>query len=358
MARHARWQARLHPRWLVALKTAFAGALAWLLVQPVGGFVHDYPYYAPLGAVTAMSTTVAGSVRYSAQAVCSIALGGALAIAMMALSLDSIAAIAIAIGIGTLVAGWSRLGTLGTWVPIAALFVLVVGRTDPWQYVLAYAGLTAVGAVVGTAVNAALPQTPMTPVTVALASLRDEMARQLDGLAEALESEEQVSPHPWEAWQSALDPRVRRADELLAEGLDARRGNWRAGRWRELADHRRERARALRYLVGCMEEVVALVSDPRFRLHEPGDEGDVLRAAIVRALRATADMVRSAPEEQVGADQEAWDAADSAVADLRREIVRLDTSAEDVYLPAAAIAVGLGRAVAAWELRDEDADDG
>ncbi|MEX0429743.1 aromatic acid exporter family protein [Nocardioides sp. DS6] len=346
--RRARRLAWLHPRWLVALKAACASGLAWLLVQPVGGFVHDYPYYAPLGAVVAMSTTVAGSVRYSVQAVAAIGLGGALAILTMATSVESIAAVAIVIGVGTIMAGWGRLGAMGSWVPIAGLFVLIVGRTDPWQYVLAYAGLTAVGAVVGTAVNAALPQLPMTPLTVALAGLRSEMARQLEDLADALESEEQVSSTRWEAWQTALDPRARRVEELLTEGLEARRGNWRARRWHGLAERRQERARALRYLSGCVEEVIALASDPRFQLHDADDEATRLRGAVARALRASAAMIRTAGEEQGGADQEEWDEAADAVRALRRVIVGLDVASEDRWLPASAIAIGLERAVDAW----------
>lgn len=347
-ARRVRWLTWRHPRLLVALKAACAGGIAWALVHPIGGFVHDYPYYAPLGAIVAMSTSVANSVRYSAQAVVSILIGGAFAILAMKFDIEDILAIGLIIGIGTVVAGWARLGAMGSWVPIAGLFVLVVGRTDPWQYVVAYAGLTAVGAVVGTAVNAALPQFPMTPVTDALAGLRVEMARQLDELADGLEADEQLSPKQWESWRDALDPRARRVDELMAQGLEARRGNWRAHRWRELAEHRQARAHALRYLVGCVEEVVALVSDPRFWLHDSNDQAATLRRCIAEAMRRTAAMIRSATEDRHGADEDAWKEADAAVRELHRVTVELGSGEEERYLPAAAVVVGLERAVAAW----------
>ncbi|MEP9383229.1 hypothetical protein [Nocardioides sp. KR10-350] len=339
---------RLHPRVPVAVKAAFAAGLAWLLVQPIGGFVHDYPYYAPLGAVVAMSTTVADSVRYSLQSVAAIGLGGALALAAMTASIEDIVAIALVIGVGTLLAGWWRLGAMGSWVPVAGLFVLILGRNDPWQYVLVYAGLTAAGAVVGTAINAALPQFPMEPVTRALASLRTEMARQLEDLADGLQSDEQLSSASWRALRDAVDPQARRVDTLLSYALDSQRGNWRARRLREVAERRTDRARALRYLSGCVEEVVALVSDPRFELHESDDEAVRLRAAIADALRATAAMIRTAGEERAGVQPDDWDRADAAVHELRRVILDLDTASHDRYLPAAAIVVGLRRAVAAW----------
>lgn len=350
-AREARRVRRLswrYPRLMIAVKAACAGGIAWALVHPIGGFVHDYPYYAPLGSVVAMSTSVASSVRYSAQAVGAILIGGTFAILAMTFDVEAILAIGLVIGIGTIVAGWGRLGGMGSWVPIAGLFVLVVGRSDPWQYVLAYAGLTAVGAVVGTAVNAALPQFPMTPVTDALAGLRMELARQLDELAAELEADERISPQLWESWRDALDPRARRVDELMAQGLEAGRANWRARRWREVAEHRQVRARALRYLVGCVEEVVALVSHPHFWLHGPDDDGEALRAAVIDALRRTAAMIRSATEERYGADDDAWKEADAAVRELRRVTIHLGTGEDGRYLPAAAIVVGLDRAVAAW----------
>ena len=45
------------PRTLLALKAAVAAGLAWLVVLPFSGVADDYPYYAPLGAVVATSTS-------------------------------------------------------------------------------------------------------------------------------------------------------------------------------------------------------------------------------------------------------------------------------------------------------------
>src|SRR5690348_17059757 len=127
-----------HPRWMLSAKTAVAAALAWLLVQPVGGFIHQYPYYAPLGAVVAMSTTVVSSLRASWQAATAVSLGCVLALAVQPLGLPIPIDIALVVGFGTLLAASPPLGSMGGWVPTAALFALVLGHEHPVSYVAAY----------------------------------------------------------------------------------------------------------------------------------------------------------------------------------------------------------------------------
>ena len=69
----------LRAQLLLAVKAAVAAALSWLLAMPLGGIADDYPYYAPLGAVLAVTWTVAGSVRESLQGLAAIAVGAAIA---------------------------------------------------------------------------------------------------------------------------------------------------------------------------------------------------------------------------------------------------------------------------------------
>ncbi len=73
-----------------SLKAAVAAGLAWVLVLPLGGVADAYPYYAPLGAVIAVSSTVAGSLRSSLQAVVSIAIGAAIAVGVVALASEDL----------------------------------------------------------------------------------------------------------------------------------------------------------------------------------------------------------------------------------------------------------------------------
>jgi hypothetical protein len=131
--------------------------------------------------------------------------------------------------------------------------------------------------------------------------------------------------------------------------MEAQRGNWRAARWRDLAQRRYDQARALRRLTGCVEEVVALVSDPRSAIHQAGAPAEPTRTAIADALTATAAMLRSTEE---GTDDEArrdsWAAADASVRRLAEQVSRLHPGPHDLYLTAAAITVALQRAVSAW----------
>ncbi|MBO0727677.1 MAG: hypothetical protein J2P57_00375 [Acidimicrobiaceae bacterium] len=347
-ARRGRSVAWLHPRWQMAVKAAGAAALAWLVVQPLGGFVQHYPYYAPLGAVVAMSTTVAASARYAVQAVAAILLGAGIALATRATSLSDLVAIAVVIAVGTLLSGWRTLGTMGSWVPVAALFVLILGGTNPWHYVIAYGGLTAIGAAVGLGVNAALPQLRLAPAVRAQARLREEVARQLEELADGLLAPDRLTGGQWEALCATLDPQTRRVDELVTEAIEAQRGNWRAGRWRDLAQRRYDQARALRRLTGCVEEVVALVSDPRSSVHEVAEPASSLRARIAEALGRTARMLRTTEEVTDRARTEAWVAAADSVHGLTKHVTRLCLGPDGRYLTAVAIAVALQRAVDAW----------
>lgn len=129
--RHAlAWRTRL-PR---ALKAALAATLAWLVVQPLGGPADQYAYYAPLGAVIAISVTVVDSASAAVQGVVAILLGAALAVLAVELVPGTPAGLAAVVLLGTVVAGWWRLGDMGSWVPIAALFVLTIGSSGLVDY--------------------------------------------------------------------------------------------------------------------------------------------------------------------------------------------------------------------------------
>jgi uncharacterized membrane protein YgaE (UPF0421/DUF939 family) len=353
LAPHLRSAAWRHPRLLLAGKTALAAGAAWLLVQPFGGFVDDYPYYAPLGAVVATSTSVVGAARTAAQAVAAILAGAALAVTVNALPLAEPLAIAIGIGIGVLVAGVRGFGTMGSWVPFATLFVLLIGSDDPAEYVAAYGGLTALGAALGVAVNLVVPQLPLTPATLAQERLREQLADQLDLLADGLDHAEPLSPDDWAELRLALHPQARRVEELVQATSEARRANWRARRWAEAADRGEEQARALQRLTGCVDEVISLVGDVRTAVHADEELAAGLRERSSAALRAVAAMLRSVEgEAEEGEEPDApltasGHAAD-AVAHLAEEASRAAGAGGERYLGAAAIAVSLQQAVDAW----------
>ncbi|MDF1605676.1 hypothetical protein [Nocardioides sp. YIM 152315] len=336
--RRARSAARAHPAYFLAVKAAVATMLAWLVVGPIGGFAAEYPYYAPLGALAVVSTSVAVSMRSSVEVVVAILLGAAIALAAQLLPLPEPIPLGLAVIVASLVAASGVAGAMGSWVPLAAMFVLVAGAGESIEYSAAYAGLTAVGALVGVAVNVALPQLLLTPAAIAQDQLRAQLADRLDELADALE-QEVVNELDWNALRHSLDRTARSASDLIAQARDARRANWKAARWAGAADHQEVRAEALRSLASCVDEVIALVADQRAEIRNDDDAAAELRGRASAALRAVATLLR---------DSTTLVDARDAVSALRSEVVRAQARTGDHHFAAAAITLNLEQAVEAW----------
>jgi len=81
----------------MGVRAAVAAVLAWTVGAALGGIADDYLYYAPFGAVVAVSTTVLSSVRTSAEIFLAIALGAVVGIGVEWLGLPS------AVGVGAVV---------------------------------------------------------------------------------------------------------------------------------------------------------------------------------------------------------------------------------------------------------------
>ena len=312
-----------HPRWGMVVKAAVAASLAWALVQLVPGAAGDYPYYAPLGAVVATSATLARSVREAAQTVGAIGLGAAVALVVDGLSYPNAVTIAVVVAAGVALAGWSALGTSGTWVPTSALFTLIIGDADPVGYVAGYAGLTLLGALVGLAVTAAFPPLPMVPAQAELDRLRDLLADQLEDLVDALRRTSPPDEAGWRARMRSVDPVLSRMRDAVALADQGRRGNRRARRYAGAADRLYRRAKALESLAFLVVDLVELL-----REHETAAAGwdDValgprLRPTTATALAALAGVVRTDDRtDDRDDDREQARSAQDAVDDLAREL--------------------------------------
>lgn len=116
--------------WGLALTAATAGAIVFWVGGIFPGPAEEFPYYAPLGAVVAMSSTVVGSVRVSIQRIISIWLGSAIAGHSGVPHVESRDG-GTGDRRGTLAVNLRWLGDMGTWVPTAALFVLIIGPRIP-----------------------------------------------------------------------------------------------------------------------------------------------------------------------------------------------------------------------------------
>ncbi|WP_454085687.1 hypothetical protein [Georgenia sp. Marseille-Q6866] len=239
-----REQWRRNPRWAVAIRAAVAASLAWAVAGVLPGPAADFPYYAPFGAVIATTFTLAGSVRESLQSVAAIAVGGAVGWVVEFLPVRGPLAVAIVIVPAVVLAGWGRLGAMGSWVPTAALFTLIVGHGEA-TYVGAYAGLTLLGALIGIAVNAVLPPLPLAPAQATVARFRHTLAADLGELADLIRSTELPSLADWER-EHASSPRERaQMHTAVAEVGEAAHRNRRARRYSGSIGALQEEARVL-----------------------------------------------------------------------------------------------------------------
>ncbi|NPC98351.1 hypothetical protein [Nocardioides sp. zg-DK7169] len=338
-----RWLAE-RPRAVLAVKTALAAALAWLAVREVGGSLAEYPWYAPLGAVVAVNETVASSARDATRAVVAVLIGAGLAFGVRLLDLPSPVALAVVVGVGTVLGGWTFLRDLGSWVPVSGLFVLLVGGGDPIHYPAAYLGLTAFGALVGIAVNLVFPPLPVLRTSSTEARLRGLLADQLEALADGLLSEEVLGREEWRRRHHDLLPRIHELEGVLAELNDARRANWRAARWREVTDRQHEQARALHQLSLLVEDVSSLIVHRAHLLRIEPEAGSSLLAPAGTTLQAMADLLRSL--DGPTAEEEQLVVADEAVQQLATAIRENNAGSRQDGFVAASIATSVRRALA------------
>lgn len=305
-ARHGLLAALAGRPWIGhALRTTAAAVLAWLAARLAPGSWSEYPYYAPLGAVVATSLTVRASTRRAGQAALAIALGAAIARVADLTPLPGLPALAVVVLAGVLVAHWRLLGDMGSWVPTSALFVLVIGGSDPLDYVSAYVGLTLLGASIGVGVNALLPPLPLTPGERALAALAEAAASHLDELAEAVTADDRPLPDPAALWAARA-----RADAAVRETREAARANWTAARYRQWRERQAAAAARIDTAAGIAVDVGRAVHVARAVQSSRGDpvtsgvhvpvaatlDADA-RQHVADALRAAAALVRELPGE-------------------------------------------------------------
>jgi uncharacterized membrane protein YgaE (UPF0421/DUF939 family) len=279
-----------HPRLALALRAAIAAALAWFVAHLVPGPVADYPYYAPLGAVIATTSSLAGSVRESLQAVASITLGAAIAMSVAAVSPSDFAplTVAVVVLVGVFLAGWPRLGSMGSWVATASLFVLILGRGDPVGFIGAYTGLTLVGAAVGIAVSWAWPPLPLTPAQMALDAVRRTLTRQIEDLADGVDRDQPPDPEEWAGRRRRLDPLLRRMRDSVQDATDAQMWNRRTAHYRDRIERQDRQARALERAALLVEDLSIFVSEEHHAGLEKVALGPELRPLAAEALRRLA----------------------------------------------------------------------
>ncbi|MGM0929246.1 MAG: FUSC family protein [Actinomycetota bacterium] len=334
----------------LAFKTALACAIAWFIALQLPGEVADYPYYAPLGALISMYSTVADSVKSSLQTLAGLLLGIGLAWLLLLTVGVHVLTVGLLVFLGVLVAGLPRLGAGRDWVPMAALFVLLVGGSDAGDYSLAYAVQMAVGVLVGISVNFLLfPPLNFSAVGRSLQQLQSDLAGQLEDMAEAL----------LEDWPPERDEWATNGENIVRLGEQVRQAVQTADRSRKANPRRRfhdrdleadwTNLRALERAAFHTQDITdvlgVVIWDDHLRIPEP-----VLKP-MSDALTATAAAVRSLAADDL---QEKLDDAEAAQQQLARDLA--GSVAPDTPATAAGyVVVNLDRILGAMRRQLSDA---
>lgn len=336
------WRESLHriraPR---AAKAALAACLASLVVIPLGGVADEYPYYAPLGAVIAVSTTVAGSIRESVQGVAAILVGALLALAVT--PIPQLAGLALVVAGGTMIGGGRWFGEMGGWVPLAALFVLIIGQPDPVGYVVAYLGLTGLGAAIGIAVNSTFPPLPLSESHSAIDSMRGSLVRQLSDLAAGLREQDLLTVEEWQEKEHALSPIREKMRFAVAHASEARRANWRARRWRKLAYEQYDRANALEHLAFLVEDIAEQLMGQEIAGRDSVALGPQLRPPTASVLESMASVLDSM--DGAAPDPQRLRQLDTDMGELVGAIRRERQQSEDDLFTAGGVVIAVRRAL-------------
>lgn len=311
----------LHSRTQTAVKAAVAAALAWVLAEGVTQLVADrfagwdpanYVYYAPMGAVVTSYPTVAASLRNGVSTMVALTLGAAVGLVVQLTLGHGVVALALAIGLGVAVGSVPWAGEQRSWVPVVALFVLVLGDGHTLAYSVAYVGLAGLGTLCGLGVSLLLPALRLTEAKEAVDALRSELVGQLRDSAEALRPDADLSTQDWQ--DRAHDPmrQVSASRQALQQVLDASRGNPRARYRAETINQLQEDCRALDRVAMLLEDLPGLLADT-FGPEAAGPAlGPDLAALTAEALDRLADLV-AASGAGLALDDERVEHAEEAV---------------------------------------------
>nr|WP_314842197.1 FUSC family protein [uncultured Microbacterium sp.] len=226
----------VHPsRLLLVGKTMLAVGLAWAIAPHMPGVTQQYPYYAPLGALVSMYPTLMGSARSSFQTLLGLATGIALATLVVITIGPTWWTIPAVVGLGVLISGTGWFGVGKEYVPIAALFVLIIGGQNADDYSLGYLTQTAVGVVIGLVVNLAIAPAPLTAAASSkVDAFRTQLAQHLDDIGSAVNNSWPPERATWVDDAAALADTTATLRAALAEADDSRRLKPRA--WGRRAD--------------------------------------------------------------------------------------------------------------------------
>lgn len=344
--------ARLQQPWVQrAVRAALAAGLSWQVALLLPGGLSDYAYYAPLGAVIAVSPTVADSASAAWRSILAILLGFALAVTVYEFTraVPDALTIALIVLLAIVVEQWRLLREQASWVSFAAVLMLTVGTADPADYAVRYAGLTFLGAAIGVLVTTVLfPPLQLTTAVARVGTTRALIAGHLETMATALRGGHLPDPDEWRSRGRELDGALEHMRTAEVGVERARRANPRARRWQGTAASIREQSRALDRVAVLIDDLTTLVVE--FQPHRRGLDrvDDGTGSVLADSLDGLAGVVRipyhatdTEPDERDAAIGAAVSAAARLTALLRESTIGDDEG----FFALGAVAVGMHRSL-------------
>ncbi|WP_167137641.1 FUSC family protein [Diaminobutyricimonas sp. TR449] len=303
---------------LMAAKSAIAAGAAWAVALLVPGVAAEYPYYAPLGAIIAMSPTVARSAKSGLQTILGLALGAVIAVGVVALGRPTPITVGLAVGLAVLLASARIFGEQRGWVASAALFVLLIGYSQAEEYSFGYIVQMLIGVVIGLLVNFLFPPLYFSEGQRALTAGRQAAERRLRQLADLLESDDAETDDDGESLRQA----VAAARSMVESADESRRGNPRARRHPGAMENEQKQLRALERITRCIEEIGDIAEgaadEPRERYAH-----SELRMPLAAVGRVTADAIAAWNDGELTPER-----LDDAEAQLAQLVETVDAAEE------------------------------
>lgn len=288
----------LDRRFAMAVKAGVAAGLAWQLgdILPPD-WMSEYAYYAAMGAMSVIYPVVGDSFKEAMRATAAILIGTVLASLMQWIAWPNTFTVTLIVLLAMLASNLRFLGSQRSWVPMAALFVLVFSGDPPRDYVVAYTGQVVLGAAVGLGVNYALvPSLNLTSLGAAIDNLRDEVIRQLRRIQQVLEAEAADDDDTLEQAVEALELDRDALRDSLEEVRRSQRGNPRARRFLESRQLLRKHAEGLGRIAFLVQDVGVVLREfevDRYQVLE-----GQLREHTGRAFGAIADLLEEPTDER------------------------------------------------------------
>lgn len=326
----------------LAGKTALAAGLAWWVGPLMPGPAAHYPYYAPLGALVTMYPTVADSARKGLQSLLGLGLGIGVAFAVATFTGANAVAVAAVVGLGVLVGGLPRMGAASDWVPMAGLFVLVIGGQRADTFSLAYLLQMGVGVGIGFAVNwLILPPLHFKAISSAFARQRHALAGQLEDMAEAMDESWPPDHSDWAERDEQLARTAGEVRQAVHRAEVSARANPRRRRHpRDLGADLKD-LRAIERLTFQVQDITDVLASAIWEERAGTTVPPELAPELGTALRASSKVVRAWGEDDVEGLVEEAEEALAVLSTGFAEVISRDASVN----AAASVAMSLRRTV-------------